>query len=113
MDGFIDVAGEGVTDFFEAGEVPEVGELAALERLDWLNSAIVAVEKDALPVGFILEGESATIDGEAGVLLDEIVLGKVAKAGNAGDFRLAEADLAGPPTAGGATLALVEDRHAG
>ena len=40
-----------------------------------LDPAVLPVEKDAGPVRLINEGESAAVGAEAGVALDEIILG--------------------------------------
>ena len=110
---FADLAWDGVADLFKAGEVPQVGELAALEGLDWLYSAIVSVEENAFPIRLIFQGEAAAIAGEPGEALNELMLRKSFELRNARDFRIREAHLPGPPAAGGAALAFVENRHGG
>ena len=83
-----DFAGNGVTDFFEAGKVPEVREFAALLRFHGLNDAIFAFEKNARAIRPLLKRQTATIRAQFGELLDEIVFGEIFKSGEPGDFRV-------------------------
>src|SRR5690606_38256384 len=69
-----DFARDGSAMLLEAGEVPQVGEVAALLRLDRLDAAILAVEEDAFAIGFVEQREAAAVGGQAGELLDEICL---------------------------------------
>ena len=41
---------------------------------DWLDPAVLAVEKDAGAVGLIDKGKAAAVGAEAGVALDEVIL---------------------------------------
>ena len=49
--------------------------IAALLGFDWLNDAILPLEKDAFPVGFIRQGQTLPIGKQSHVLLDEFLLG--------------------------------------
>jgi hypothetical protein len=109
--GLAHVAGEGAAGFFEAGEIPEVGEITALLRFDGLDGTVLAFEKDAGAAGLFHEREAVAIFAQAGVTLDEIVFGQAEVPGHAGDLFVRKPDLARPAAAGGATLAFVEDGH--
>lgn len=45
----------GHADVAPAGEVPGVGKIAALLRFDWLNPAVLPIEKNAGAVGLVDE----------------------------------------------------------
>ena len=62
----------GLADFAPTGEVPGVGEAAALLRFDGLDAAVLAFEEDTGSVGLIDEGEATAVGAEAGVGADEI-----------------------------------------
>ena len=64
----------GLADFAPTGEVPGVGEAAALLRFDGLDAAVLAFEEDTGSVGLIDEGEATAVGAEAGVGADEIGL---------------------------------------
>ena len=65
----------GQADVAPAGEVPGVGEVPALLGFHRLDPTILPMQKDAGSVRLIDEGESAPVGAEAGVALDEIILG--------------------------------------
>ena len=67
----IQLYGDRFTHFPPAWEVPSVGETAALARLDVVDGAINAVEKDAFMIRLLDEGESLAIGAHLGVALDE------------------------------------------
>ncbi len=62
--------------FLEIGKAPEIWEIAALLRLDGLNSAAAVFQEDAFLIGLIQQGETLAIPAEASVLLDEIKRGQ-------------------------------------
>ena len=101
-----------MADLFKARKVPEVRKIPALLRLHGLNAAIIAQQKDTLAVGLFLQNQSATIRAQPHELLDEIVLAQRFELRQPGEFGVGHAHLARPATAGGATSAFVEDRHA-
>ena len=76
----------GHADVAPAGEVPGVGKIAALLRFDWLNPAVLPIEKNAGAVGLVDEGKAVAVGAEAGVALDKIILREVQMAGDGGDF---------------------------
>lgn len=102
---------DGPAEFFEAREVPEIRKVPALLRLDRLDAAIDALEKNTFAIGFFLEREIPPAGGEAGEALDKIVLGQVEERGKPADFFIAQSHLTWPSAAGGAALAFIEDRH--
>ncbi|HTY88554.1 MAG TPA: hypothetical protein VMB80_13890 [Candidatus Acidoferrum sp.] len=104
-------AREGMADFFEAGEIPQVRKLAALPRFDGLNGAVVAFQKNAGAVGFLLEGQSQPVLAQPGELLNEIVLADPLELCQSGDFRVRQAHLPRPAAAGGATSTFQKNRH--
>jgi hypothetical protein len=104
-------AGNGATGFLEAGEVPQVRKVPALLRFHRLNRAITAVKEHALSVVFFCQRKPASIFREAGEALDEFDFTHALEGGQPRHFTVRQAYLAGPPAAGGATLALVKDRH--
>lgn len=108
-----DFAGNRVTDFFEAGKIPEIGKLAALLRLDRLDRAIVAFQKNTGAVRLFPQGQSAAIPTQAGELLDEFVFADALEGGEPRDFRIRQTHLPRPATTGRATLTFEENRHAG
>src|ERR1700690_4301848 len=63
-----DFAGNRVADFFEAGEIPEVGKLAALLRLDRLDRTVVALQENAGAVRLPLQRQPAPIPAQPGEL---------------------------------------------
>ena len=109
---FADDARNRAADFFEAGKIPEVREIAALPGLDRLDRAVVPVEKNAFAVGFFDQAQSAAIMPQARELLDEIVLGHLLECREAPDFFFGQPNLPRPAAAGRATLAFVKNRHA-
>lgn len=108
---FVHLAGDGVAEGFEAGEIPEVRKFPALLRLDRLHRAIVAIEEDAFAVWLVEQGQAVAIPGETGEALDELKLAQPAKGCEPGDLSIGQAHLSRPATAGRATLALEKDRH--
>ena len=102
-----------VTDFFKSGEVPEVGKIAALLRLDRLHGAIVALEKYTGAIRLVLQHEPLSIGSQLEKSLDEFELGDALERHEPGDLFLSQPHLSRPPAAGGATLAFIENRHDG
>lgn len=68
-----DQSRDGLAQFFRVGVPPEVWKITALLRLHRLNRAVRSIKKDARAAGFFLQGQSAPVMSEAGVLLDEFV----------------------------------------
>jgi len=108
-----DFVREGVTGFLEAGKIPEVWEIAALLRLDGLHGTIITVQKNAAAIRFFLQGQPATIPGQPRVLLDEIGLVHAFERREPRDLLSRQTHLPRPAAAGRATLAFIENRHAG
>lgn len=108
---FVHLAGDGVAEGFEAGEIPEVRKFPALLRLDRLHRAIVAIEEDAFAVWLVEQGQAVAIQGETGEALDELQLAQPAKGCEPGDLSPGQSHLSRPATAGRAALALEKDRH--
>lgn len=90
-----------------AGEVPFIGEIAALGGFGVVDGAIDAVEEFAGAIGFFCEGETGAVLAEAGVVFDEFGFGEVEEAGDCLDIVRGEDDFTGPAAAVGAALALV------
>jgi len=68
-------SGDGVANLFEPGEIPEIRKIPALLGFDRLNDAILPLEKDAFPIGFIRQGQALPIGKQSHVPLDEFLLG--------------------------------------
>jgi hypothetical protein len=106
-----DFARDGVANFLEVGNIPEVRKIAALLRLDVLNGAIVAFQKNAAAVRFFLQRQSAAIPSHPGELLDEIGFADALDCGEPGNFFIRQTHLSRPAAAGRATLTLIKNRH--
>ena len=76
----------GLADFAPTGEVPGVGEAAALLRFDGLDAAVLALEEDTGSVGLIDEGEAAAVGAEAGVGPNELGFVDFQEGGDGGDL---------------------------
>ena len=72
-----------------------------------MDLAVLPMQKDAGPVRLIDQGKTATIGAEAGVALDEIILGQPKVVGDGRDLGLGDFDVAWPAAAVGAALAEV------
>ena len=101
-----------MADFFEAREVPAVGKLTTLLRLDGLHSTAMALQENTLAIGFVHQRKPLSVGTQAGEILDKLVLAQPQEPGEAADLGLGKTDLSRPPTTGGATLAFVVERHA-
>jgi len=55
------LARNGVADFFEAGKIPAIWKITTLLRFHGLHATIVAVEKNAFAVGFVLQDQTAPV----------------------------------------------------
>jgi hypothetical protein len=97
----------------EAGEVPQVGEVATLLWLDRLDAAILAIEEDAFAIGFVEQREAAAVGGQAGELLDEICFRHLKVTGETRDLGGLQPDLSRPAATGRAALAFMKDGHGG
>lgn len=100
--------GLGVADFLPAGEVPLVGEAAALVRLDRVDAAGVAIEHDALVVFLFEERKALAVHAQAGVLIDEVTLAHAKVGGDGADLILLQAHVAGPLAACRAAVTDIE-----
>jgi hypothetical protein len=70
--------GLGSADFLEAREIPSVGKIAALVRLDRLDPTVLSrIQKAARPVGLIQQSQSVALGIEPGVALDKFCLGEL------------------------------------
>jgi len=110
---FADQARDGLAGLLKAGKIPEVRKITALLRLDGLHGAVVAFQKDAAAIRFFLQGQSAAIPGQPRELLDEIGLAQALERGEPRDLLVRQTHLSPPAAAGRATLAFVENWHAG
>ena len=106
-----DLPWDGPAGLLEPREVPQVWEVPALLRLHRLDGAIISFEEHTGAVGILRQRQTATVPGQPGEFLDERDFGHTAKRREAGEFAVVQPHLARPPAAGGAALALVEDRH--
>lgn len=106
-----DFAGQGVADFLEAGEVPKIWKLAALLRLDGLDGAAFAFQKNTRAVWLLHEREALPINAQPGELLDEIGFAQAFERREPRDLCFGQTHLPRPPTTGRATLAFEEDGH--
>ena len=88
-------------------EVPGVGEAATLLGFDGLNTALLAFEEDAGPVGLIDQGEAAAVGAKAGVGSDEFGFLHFQEGGNGGDLFFRDFYVPWPATAVGAALAKI------
>lgn len=100
------------------GEVPLIGKTAALARLDRLNGAVDAVEKNALVIGFFDQRQALAIGTQAGEAFEEFIFGKGEVSGDGTDLVIFDAHIAWPTAAVSAALALKENswrrrRHGG
>ncbi len=94
-------------DVAPAGEVPGVGEVAALLGFHRLDPAVLPVEKDAGAVRLVDEGKATAVGAESGVALDEVILPQPQVAGDEGDLLLRDFHVARPAAAVGTALAKV------
>ena len=92
-----------------AGEVPAVGEVAALLRLDGLDAALAVFKHDAGAVFGVGEREPSAVMPQLAVALDEVLFVKPEVGRDGADFSLADLDVSLPPAAGAAALAAVDD----
>jgi len=97
----------GHADVAPAGEVPGVGEVAALLGFDRLDPAVLTVQKDAGAVRLIDQGQAAAVGTQTGVLLNEIGLLQSEVTRNGGDLFFGHLHVARPTAAVGAALAEV------
>jgi hypothetical protein len=109
--GLIHVPFKGAAGGFRTGKIPEIGKIAALLRFYGLNRAPAGLQKNALAIWLVHQGETATIRSQARELLDEIVLGHGLKICQPGNFRFRKPHLPRPATASRAALTFKEDRH--
>jgi hypothetical protein len=100
--------GEGLTNIFPAGKLPEVGEPAALSRLDRLNLACVfSLQKNAFVIRTGDDAETSTIREDFTIVLDEIKRVHLEKIGNRLNLLFLKTDDPRPATAVSAALAFV------
>ena len=75
-----------VAGFFKAGKIPEVRKFFALLRLDGLDGAAFACQKNARAIWLLLERQSAAIPTQAGELLDKIFFAQLLERREPRDF---------------------------
>lgn len=80
---FADFAREGVADFFEAGKIPQVGEIFALLRFHWLHGASFAFQKNAGAIRLFHQRQALVVVPQPRVFLDELVFGHALVRGEA------------------------------
>ncbi len=100
-----------MANLLEAGEIPEIRKVAALLRLHGLHGATFSFQKDTLAVGLFLQRQPAAIPAQPSELLDEIGFAQALEISEPGDFRIRQAHLPRPATAGRAALAFEKDGH--
>lgn len=100
-----------MTNFFEAGKIPEIRKITALLRLHGLDRAIVAMEKNTFAIRLLLQGKTTPIFGEPGEFLNEIELGQTFVSGQSRDLHIGQTHLSRPATTSRAALTFVKDRH--
>ena len=105
------LARQGPADLLESWKIPQIGEVTALLRLDFLHDAISPIEKSAFAVWVFVKGETAPIGSESRIVLDEIEFAQTEVFGHATDLLIADTHLPRPATAGRAAVAFVKDRH--
>ena len=101
-----------MADLFEAREIPQVREVAALLWFYRLHGATLAIEEDTFTVGLILQSEPAPVAAQPRELLDELAFTQAPKGGEARNFHLRKRHLPRPAAAGGATLTFMKNWHA-
>ena len=78
---------------------------------DLLELAVASVEPHACSIRMFQQRQSGATPVEAGVLLDEVIFRHVQVLGEGRDLLRGKSDIAGPSTAGGASLALKNGFH--
>lgn len=78
---------------------------------DLLELAVAPVEPHACPVRMFQQRQSGATSVEARVLLDEVIFRHFQVLGEERDLLCGKIDIAGPSTAGGASLALKNSFH--
>ena len=78
---------------------------------DFLELAVASVEPHACPVRMFQQRQSGAAPVEARVLLDEVIFRHFQVLGEGRDLLCGKGDIAGPSTAGGASLALKNSFH--
>ena len=78
---------------------------------DFLKLAVASVEPHACPVRMFQQRQSGAAPVETCVLLDEVIFCHVQVLGEGWDLLCGKIDIAGPSTAGGASLALKKGFH--
>jgi len=106
------LARDGVADFLEAGEVPEIRKVTALLWLHRLDRAVVADEEFAFAVRLFQQRKSLPIRAQPRVPGNEVSFAEAEMRGDAGNLCLRQAHLPRPPATRRATLTFIEDRHA-
>ena len=97
----------GHADVAPAGEVPGVGEVAALLGFDRLDPAVLPVQKDAGTVRLIDQGKAAPVGTQAGVLLDKNIFLQPEVTGDGGDLFFGNLHVPRPAAAVGTAFAKV------
>jgi hypothetical protein len=102
-----------LADFFEAGEIPEIGKLATLLRLHRLDGAILTFEENAFSVRFFQQRQTAPVRAQPRELFDEITLVHAFERRQPHDFRIIQTHLPRPAAAGRAALTFQKNGHQG
>lgn len=105
------IRGDGAAGLFEAGEIPEVGEVAALLGFYRLDGAVAPIQKNAFAPGLVIQSQTGPVRGQASELLNEIGFTDTLEVGQTRNFRVGQAYLTRPLATGRAALAFVEDGH--
>lgn len=84
-----------MADFFEAGKIQPIREIAVLLRFHGLHATIVALKKNAFAVGLVLQGQTAPTVSQARELLNEIRLADIVEIRESGNFVPGQANLSG------------------
>jgi len=108
---FRDNSGLGLAYLFPTGKVPSVRKIDALLRFNRLHSTILPLKKNAFAVGFFFQCQPTPVLAQTSEFLDELDFRDSLEAGQTRDFSIGQDDLAGPSTAGRASLTLVKNWH--
>ena len=91
-------------------EVPGVRKAATLLGFDGLNTALLAFEEDAGPVGLIDQGEATAVGAKAGMGSDKLGFLHFQKRGDGGDLLFRDFYVPWPAAAVGAPFAEIFGR---
>lgn len=106
-----DFTRNGVAGLLEAGKIPKVRKFAALLRLDGLDGAAFAFQKNARAIRLFLQCQPTPVMAQPGELLNEVGFAQALEHCESRDFRFRQTHLPRPATTGRTTLAFEKDGH--